>query len=896
MTDLRTEPRTLPTGTVTFLVTDVEGSTRLLLALGTGFGEVIDAHHALLRKAVADGGGVTVSTAGDSVFAVFPSARRAVEAAVTAQRALAAHPWPAGHAVRVRMGLHTGEAMLGGDDYVGLDVHRTARIGAAAHGGQVLLSAATSALVAGALPAGVDLLDLGQHRLKDLAHPEQLHQLVVDGLPAQFPPVRSAGGRAVLLPLPRTDFVPRPEVQTVLELLGRTRLLTLTGPGGTGKTRLAIEAALRSADQYPDGVAFVDLAPVPHPDLVASAIVGTLGLEPGTASPLERLDAHLHERRMLLVLDNFEQVRDAAGVVSSLLAASPGLRVLVTSRAPLRLTGEQDLPVPPLGLPDLDGGAANRAEAGTRRPIDSERLLAAPAVRLFVDRAAAVRPTFALNADNAGAVAEIVRRLDGLPLAVELAAARTRLLPVQALAERLRGHDGLSALGTGARDLPERQRTLQAAIAWSHDLLDDAERRAFRRLAAFSGGAGLTELERVLDDPGADPLTAVEGLVEHSLLRQDDVAGEPRFSMLATIREFAAERLAESGEGSDVARRHVEAYLALAEAAAPHLTGWDQRAWMDRLDREHDNLRAALDWAIDAGETGLAQRLATALWRFWQIGGWLDEGAARIERVLALPWDDAALRAATLEAAGGVDWWRGDLAASRTAYQDALELVVVRDDLAATANARYNLGLTLAYSGDVVAAHEQLQLALEQARSAGDRRIEAWAVWGLADVATAEGRFGDAFVHAEDALARFRELDDPFGIGWSCFMSAGGGLPAGHGGLARERTVEALRLFSGFRDLSALVLLLWGMSAIEAQDGRPDRALRLAGASRGLKARTGARLVDVNEALYEAFEVLPPLRRATDMLGETRAAQLIAEGAAFSTDEAVAYALDLMPA
>ncbi len=863
----RPRDRELPTGTVTFLVTDVEGSTRLLVDLGPAFGELIAAHHAILRRAVADAGGLTVSTAGDSVFAVFRSARGAVGAAVAAQRALAGHAWPAGQRVRVRMGLHTGEAMLGGDDYVGLDVHRAARIGSAAHGGQVLLSAATRALVADCLPDGVALLDLGQHGLKDLVQLEHLHQLVIAGLPGDFPPVRSAGGTRVLLPMPRTDFVPRPEVALAADLLAGARLLTLTGPGGTGKTRLAVETALRVVDRFPGGVAFVDLAPVPHPDLVASAVVSTLGLEPGSATPEERLLAHLRDRRALLVLDNFEQVLEAADVVDRMLAAAPGLTVLVTSRAPLRLSGEQDLPVPPLEPPD--------------------------AVRLFVSRAAAARPSFTLTAENAAAVAEIVRRLDGLPLAVELAAARVRLLPPPALAARLREHGGLAVLGEGARDLPQRQRTLQAAIGWSHALLGPAEQAAFRRLAVFAGGAALEQLEPVLGGEGAgDPLAMLEALVEHSLVREEDVDGQPRFAMLATIREFALERLAESDEQDEVARRHAEAFLVLAETAAPHLTGWGQRAWQDRLGREHDNLRAALDWAVGHREVALAQRLAAALWRFWQVDGLLDEAADRLEQVLALPSVDSRLRAAALEAAGGVAWWRGDMAAARAAYDEALDLVADGEDLAAVANARYNRALTLSLSASSAAAGAELARARSEARSAGAARVEAWAVWGMTDVAMAEARWADALARAEEALAMFRALDDPFGIGWSCFMAATGALRTGQSALARERTAEALRLFAGFRDLTALVLLLWGMAGIEVADGQPERALRLVGASQGLKARTGSRLVEVNEALFEALEELPPLQVASRGLDPARAEALLAGGLALSVDEAVAYALE----
>jgi predicted ATPase/class 3 adenylate cyclase len=618
----------LPTGTVTFLFTDIEGSTRLLQDLGDRYGAVRDEHAAILRRAIRDGGGVEVSTQGDSFFAAFASPVGAVRAAVAAQRGLAGHRWPGGFPVRVRMGLHTGEGALGGDNYSGIDVNRAARVAAAASGGQVIVSDATRVLVEHEVPAGVSLRDLGVHRLRDLNLPMRLHDLVVAGLPADFPAPRTLDARPGNLPAQLTSFVGREdETAEAVRLLGQARLLTLTGAGGTGKSRLALHVAERLRPGYRDGAFFADLSTVTDPGLVPSVLARALGVPEAPGRPvLEALCDHLRDRRLLLVVDNFEQVAEAAPVVEELLAAAPQVRVLVTSRATLALRGEQELMVPPLDLPD------------PRLP-DLDALGHTEAVRLFVERARAVRPAFRLTTENAPAVAGIAARLDGLPLAIELAATRTKVLaPIQILPRLQRR---LTLLTTGARTLPDRQRTLRGAIAWSHDLLPGPERRLFARLSVFAGGWTLESAEAVCDDPedlGLDVLDGLTSLVDQSLvLRTEPTAGQPRFSMLETIREFGLERLAEDGDLEQVRRRHAEHFLGLAVAAEPHLTGADQGEWLDRCDLEQANLRAALQWAADAGQTARAQEAAGALWRFWQQRGHLTEGRRRLEELLALP-------------------------------------------------------------------------------------------------------------------------------------------------------------------------------------------------------------------------------------------------------------------
>src|SRR6266540_1118108 len=525
----------LPTGTVTFLFTDIEGSTRLLQELGDRYTAILGEHAAIVRRAAAEGGGVQVSTEGDSFFLAFRSPVGAVRAAVAAQRGLATHDWSAGPPVRVRMGLHTGEAVPGGDNYVGIDVNRAARIADAAHGGQVILSEATRGLVERSLPDGASLRDLGEHRLKDIAHPEHLHDLVIESLPSEFPPPRTLDARPNNLPLQLTSFVGREEqIAEIRQLLGRTRLLTLTGAGGTGKTRLALQVAAAILTEYRDGSFFVDLSSVTDPALVLSVTALALGVPEMAGRPiLEAVRDHLHDKELLLVVDNFEQVAEAGPAIQELLTASPKLKVLVTSRVVLSLRGEQEYVVPPLEPPDPE------------RLPDVLTLGRFEAVRLFTERALAVRPRFRLTEENAPAVAEITARLDGLPLAIELAATRTKVLTPQQILPRLQKR--LSILTSGARTVPERQRTLRGAIAWSHDLLDDAERRLFARLSVFSGGWTLESSEAVCDPEGLglDALEGLTSLVDKSLVRRTEPAeGDPRFSMLETIREFALEQLA----------------------------------------------------------------------------------------------------------------------------------------------------------------------------------------------------------------------------------------------------------------------------------------------------------------------------------------------------------------
>ncbi|HEY8871104.1 MAG TPA: hypothetical protein VIM30_17175 [Candidatus Limnocylindrales bacterium] len=456
------------------------------------------------------------------------------------------------------MGIHTGDAAVVGGDYVGLPLHQVARITAAGHGGQVVLSEATHALVSRSLPDGISIHDLGVHRLRDLAAPEHLYELVIAGLERSFPVLRTLDAHPNNLPVQLTSFVGREEVDQARELLAGSRLLTLTGPGGTGKTRLALQLAAEMLDDFPDGVYFVPLDAVFDPELIPSAIVGAIGLEPGSPPPLTKLTEYLRDKRLLLLLDNFEQIVAGAAIVSRLLEAAPSVKALVTSRIVLRISGEQEFPVPPLDVPEV------------RPETTSEAIAQSAAVRLFVERAMASKPSFVLTDENAAAIADVVVRLDGLPLAIELAAARVRILPVEALRSRL--GERLALLVGGSRDRPERQQTLRGAIDWSYDLLDAPDRRLFERDSVFAGGVCLSQAEEVCGPPselGRDVLDGLSSLVDASLIRPSpESETEPRFAMLATIRDYALGRLDSSGEAESIGRR-TRTRTSLSSKAAP---------------------------------------------------------------------------------------------------------------------------------------------------------------------------------------------------------------------------------------------------------------------------------------------------------------------------------------
>lgn len=879
--------RALPSGTLTFLFTDIEGSTKLLNALGTErYHEVLATHTTTLRAAFARGTEVRIE--GDALFVVFDDAAAAIRATAAAQRALATTRFPHDAIVRVRMGMHTGQgtpaSREAGADYVGIDVHRAARIANIAHGGQVLVSGAT-AMLAGQEPGdGVTLRDLGDHQLKDLAQPERIHQLVIDGLSSEFPPLRSLDRTPNNFPTQVTTFIGRQaEIKSGLGLLDRTRLLTLTGPGGTGKTRLSLQLAAEAATDFPDGAFWVPLAPLSDPELVPSTIAHSLGVQVGgKENPLDRVLEHVRGKKMLLVLDNFEQIMPAATSVSSLLASGPHLKVIASSRMPLRIAGEQEFAVPPLQLPDPE------------RLPSLEVLAQSDAVRLFIERARAVKPDFMVMAENAAAVAEICFRLDGLPLAIELAAARVKVLSPEAMLPRLR--KGLDLLASAAPDRTDRQRTLRGAIAWSYDLLDTGLRRLFARSGVFVGGAMLDQLEAVCgpaSEIGGDVLERTSELLDNSLTRQLETSGEPRFRMLVTIREFATEKLAASGEDVTIRDRHLAAYLVLAERAAPELQGNEQRRWLDLVELEHDNMRAALEHAIVRANADDASRLLFALWRFWQPRGYLREGVGWAERVLALAGANPSSRLRALEAAGGLAYWMADLRTAERYYREAYELAGSLDAPAERAKSAYNLSFAYIFSPEHFAkASALLEEAIAIFRKVGDRAGIGRAAFALGSL-YGEGPnhshedFLTAKRFAQEALAEHRALGNRFDIAWDLYATGFAAFKLGELADAERDWREALQMSIEAGDSSGIVIQLSNFAELAKVRGELERQDTLVGAWTALSQRTGVglpTLFGVTEGRTVAADI-PPDRRAA-----------FERGLRLKTEEAIAYALAAQPA
>ena len=603
--------------TPTFVFTDLESSTRLWESFPDAMRMAVERHDAILRHAVEDSDGRVVKVMGDGLMAVFSSASDGVRACLEAQRTLQTEPWGATGPLRVRMGLHAGEAQPRADDFYGPSVNRAARIMAAAHGGQVLLSGFVAELAGERLPEGAGLRDLGEHRLKDLFQPEHIFQLVHPALGSDFPPLATLSRRPNNLPTQTSEFLGREaQLSVIRDLLDTAgvRLLTLTGPGGIGKTRLALQAGADEIERFEDGVYLVDLSAAREPDAAFEAIVRAVGVTgTGDEGPFEVLTERLPGKQMLLLLDNFEQVMEAAEGVADLLQRCAELKVLVTSREALRVRGEHLLAVPPLSLPDV--AAAQ---------VSAEVVAASEAVRLFLERAREARPSFLLTDDNAAAVAEISARLDGLPLAIELAAARLKLFSPDELRDRLRTR--LELLGRGPRDLPARQRTLRSTIEWSYELLDEEERAIFQLLAIFSDTRveAVEEVVARVDSLGdVDVVDRLTSIVDKSLVRSIDTRGSQQLSMLETIREYAAERLEEESELSSSARRaHAEYFADFAESSQGRLYGPEREDALDELASELGNLLTAWRHWVAACDLEQLEKLLDGLWVLDEARGW----------------------------------------------------------------------------------------------------------------------------------------------------------------------------------------------------------------------------------------------------------------------------------
>jgi predicted ATPase/class 3 adenylate cyclase/Flp pilus assembly protein TadD len=911
-----------PEATVTFLFTDIEGSTELWERHGADMAAALARHDAIVRDAIEHNGGHVFKALGDAFYAVFVSAPDAVAAAVQGQRALIAESWPLDGPLKVRMAVHSGTAERRGDDWFGPPLNRAARMLDAGHGGQILLSQAVEWLVANRFPEGSALRDLGERTLKDLARPERIFQLVAEDLPDEFPPLHTLDARPHNLPVSPTALVGREEEIAAVRglfLRERARLVTLLGPGGTGKTRLGLQVAAELIDAFQHGVFLVNFAPVQDPALVPAEILQALGEKPADdLPPAEALRRFVRERQILLVLDNFEQLVPAASFVGELLREAPDLALLVTSQAALHVRGEREFPVSPLPVPASD------------MVPDPAQLLAYDAVALFVERARAALPSFDLTPENAAAVATITRQLDGLPLALELAAARVKMFPPEALAARLLRT--LDFLTTGARDLPDRQRTLRGAIEWSYGLLSDEEKALFQRQAVFDGGFTLEAAEAVCSAPGAelDVMEGLTSLLDKSLIRQTRTAGvEPRFERLRTIRAFAVEKLDASGSANLWRRRHAVYFAEFASGFNP--TGAptaEVRSRLDRLQQELENLRAAFGWAIDHDEATLAVQLCNVLPALWFVRGSAEEGQRWVDRVLGLGvcLSDRD-RMIALGQRGRLAQVQGDNSPRVVAdFEESLALARELGDEAAMARAMMSLGNIHSRMGEHDRAEELFRESLEVYRRVGESFGEGGANLNLGDLYLARGEIARAREYFERAVALARQSGDPvslaFGVSYlgdvayeegdmiaataryeeslAVFRDVGGGeisqawLIADLGAVAREtgqlaeartRFEEALRTFCERVYRPGIAHGLVSLASVDALEGNADRAARLLGASEALRKQ--ATITRIGSELVARRIILEQGRAA---LSDEAFEALRAQGAELSIAEALALA------
>ncbi len=855
----RTRLHDLPEGTVSLLFADIDGSTPIVRLLGAAYPPgVLDPYRAVVAAAVGGNGGAVVDYDGDGAFCAFSSAESAAAAAVEIQRALGSRNWPEGVEIRARIGIHTGDAMRTPDGYAGIEVHRAARIGAAANGGQILLSRATADLLEG--KDGLTPVDLGSYALKGLDRAEPLLHLVAAGLPSGLPVPRARGVSSVKLPTHLTALVGREEeIEAIVSRLEphHVRLVTLTGPGGIGKTRLATAAAERAAAAYPDGVFFVPLADARDAEQVVAAAGESIGVRGEGARPLlETIQERLAADRVLLVLDNFEQVLEAASVVAALLDGCPGTDVLVTSRAPLRLRGEWEHPVSPLS--------------------------ARAAVQLFLDRARTTRPDWEPSAGELEAVEEICRRLDGLPLAIELAASRLRVLDPASLLERLAGR--LDVVGGSVPDLPDRQRTLTSTIAWSYELLEPAERALFARLAVFSGGWTIAAAEGVCaDEQVEDVLGTLERLVEHSLV----VSERGRMRMLETIREYAAARLEESGEWEPIQARHADYFERFVEELHSLFSGSRAPEAMAALDDDWENIHAVVLWRLARSELAPPVRLASLTWRYI----WLYDRVREATTWMPMAYEardelEPALRGELCRIWGSSLYQFGEYEAARAMLEEAAEILSESGPPDREAWARVILGgLHPHFDPDLDASLDEVSRAVDIFRAERNDFGLATALGFLGTLTTLLGRAEEGRAHLEESVEAAQRLGLPSLIGANLTLRALGCLAAGDAEAAHAYLHDAagLPLY-----LEGTAYCLEGLAAVALAGGDEIRAATAFGAAEGLRERTGIRIWPV---LRMAFE---PVIEALDTAGPAAQAARY-EGSYMNPHDALGRLIEARP-
>lgn len=910
----------LPTGIVTFLFTDVEGSTKLWEQHPDLVPKVMTRHDELIEEAVEQCQGMVVRPRGegDSRFAVFAQARDAVSAAAAIQRALQTQVWSISQPLRVRIALHSGEADLRMGDYYGSAVNRCARLRAIAHGGQILSSLVTVNLVRDNLPPGLTLRDRGEHRLKDLVRPEHVYQVDVPGLPAEFPPLNSVDSFPNNLPVQLTSLIGREtDIAEVKRLFGGTRLLTLTGSGGAGKTRLSLQLAADLLEQFSDGVWFVELARISNPDLVPNTVADVLGMHITEAStPARTLMAYLRDKQTLLILDNCEHVVDgAAHFAEAVLQSCPALKILASSRESLGIMGETAWRLPSLALPDA------------HQQTTLEGLGQCAAVQLFVERAKAARPDFVLTEDNAMVVSQICQRLDGLPLAIELATTRLRALSLGQIAARL--NDRFRLLTGGSRTALPRHQTLRTLIDWSFDLLSEAEQALLRRLAIFVGGLTLEATETVCAGDTVNPadvMDLLQQLVNKSLVVADEIGGESRYRLLESIREYARERLLESGEGEALRDHHLAYYIQLTAQGEQKLKSREQQAWSERYDCEIDNLRAALEWALSGNKIESSLQLCANAWYFWFRRGYWTEGLRWMTAAIDVSsGNQSALRAAVLvpcavlanltggelqhtirlltdgmtiaRAVGdtatitlgllGEAATKADYQQAGSLYQQCIALARQIGDEWTAAVALYTLGDRTRNQGNFDQARTLYMESLAAFRAVGDMSMSAYPLGNLGRLAFYAGDYAQAESAFQEALAIGREAHD--GVAVADWLVQQGNLKLHQGQIEAVQPIfeECLDRWREMGNLvgigDSLIMAAWLAAGYE----KYERAARLLGAAHALQADFSAR----TEVMTRAEQ-----QRQVDALRERMGTQTFAaawaEGYALLPEQAIAYALE----
>ncbi len=875
----------LPTGTVTFLFTDIEGSTKLWEHYPDAMSMALARHDRLLTESIAANGGVVFKTVGDAFCAAFATAPDALMAALTSQRAIIAEPWPQDVTIRVRMALHTGTVEERDGEYFGQPLNRVSRLLGTGHGGQTLLSLACQDLVRDALPAGATLQDWGERRLKDLGRPEHVYQLLHPDLLAEFPPLRSLDNPDMPNNLPQqvTTFIGRErEDAEVKTLLAQTHLLTLTGVGGTGKTRLSIQVAADLLDQFFDGVWLIELASVTDPSRVGQSIAQTLGISEEPGQRVEQTLARaLKEKRLLLLLDNCEHVLGAcAGLADTLIRSCPQVKIIATSREALGIAGEQVYRLPSLSLPD------------PKVMQTSETLSQFEAVRLFIDRAQLVQPHFTVTNDNAPAVAAICHRIDGIPLAIELAAARVRAMTVEQLMVRL--DDRFRLLTGGSRTALPRQQTLRALIDWSYDLLTEPEKVLWQRLSVFSGGWTLEAAETVClgdDIEDWEVLDLMTSLVDKSLVLYTEAAsGTGRYRLLEMVRQYGRDRLAESDSGSTVRDRHAEYYLALAKESDAQMNGPGQGAALTQLETEHDNLRAALAWSSETGDAAgatRALRLGYHLWQFWRARGHFIEGRQHLAVALTNPAAQARTeaRADALNSAGILASDQGDYAAAKASHEESLAIWHELNHRSGIASSLNSLGSVALKQGELDTAKPMIEEALHVYRDTGFQP-------GIRSCLNSLGCIAGIQDDSETAMRFFQECLDLDRVSGHQQAAAGSAFNLAHmvkhaGDHARAHSLYAESL-TIFWEQGNLLGVAYGLAIFAIwQAEQPDIAARLWAASYGIRETLQVPLPPREQAENDVY--IACVRAA---MGDTAFETAWAEGQAMPLAEAVTLALE----